>query len=120
MAFAERIINRRLPSTIRRGGGILGKLFPGKAGDIDIDDITVQCKCRELDSELKKRFKQEFGSNYTLDQETATMAISRLKRWTKELAEEKDCSECNDAYDWNNILERARDRGVKSVRRLSE
>jgi len=107
--------SRRLPPALRRLISGLGVLRPDPAGDVDISSFMLRCRCQQLDSELKETFEEQFGGSLTYSQSEAKEILQALKRKLKEI--EGDCPECVEAYNWNNILPTAAERGQESLRR---
>jgi RHS repeat-associated protein len=115
IALLEKISNRFIPRTVKGGAGILGRMFPGQAGDVDISDISQRCKCQEYDPMLETYFENSFGStNKHYGQASAKAAIDGMRN---KLKPEDDCDVCVESYNSNDILRNARARGTDALRR---
>lgn len=114
-SVVDRVVKHFLPAPARCLIGAVSSAFPGKSGDVDISDIGLRCHCQQYDPELKKTLEDQFGTSYTYSESTAREVMATLRRKMKQL--EGDCPDCVAAYNWNNILPTAAERGHKALRR---
>jgi hypothetical protein len=113
----ERLGSRFLPRNLNRARKLFGRLLPGQAGDVDIENIRLRCECMQYDPELEKAFVGEIGStSQTYSEAEARKTLKVLREKLREL--ENKCEQCESAYDWSGILDTAAERGVESIHRL--
>jgi hypothetical protein len=107
---------------LSRGGRLFSKLGADPAGDVDISDVALRCKCKKLDPGLESKFRSKYGGYGTrLSESEASEALKDLKAWMKELeATIEKCPDCVKAYGWGAILGNAKNRGVPWVGHLRE
>jgi RHS repeat-associated protein len=103
------------------------RLSPDPAGDADLSDLEERCKCLNYDPELKKYFKEtlHYSTSDQFNQAQADGIITALRGEFKRLKKtkcggDKECMENNNYYKWNEILGKARARGIPALRRAAE
>lgn len=94
---------------------------PEPAGDVDVSGYAKRCECLDYDDRLEEVFSAVGTPGERVDAATAARGLDVMKRELDKI-KKKECKGCSssDYYDWNSILQNARDRGTPSIRRIAQ
>ena len=128
LELGEQVANRasRGASWLARAMGGVDAHGARPAGDADVLDYKARCECMNFDPELASYFKNDLkgvqGKNY--DETDASIYLGLLKNKFTELQNKKcngnaDCLKATNYYNWGKLMEKARDRGAKSLKAIA-
>lgn len=118
-----RIAESAAGRAVGRGGrwlnSAIGLMRPDPTGDVDIGDLVRRCKCMTYDPALEAIFRASYGDpSRPIGEDAASRALGDMRAGLGRIRR-KECDQCaNDHYyDWDGILQAARERGTQSIHR---